>query len=590
MILQPKSGLGLKVILILLGCILLSTGLSAITGFYSFKSLQKTELTAAGHWAQASQTLLKPIRLTTFKQVPSFEALNQSLYLVKLAPELEACWQQVSSNLNPEAVFDDKNNSSTPEVENQIITPQLTTTVKALNYHFQQFWQYAQRSLFFKHYFSQNQQQLLELRQQLDSIQTLLTHFGQEEHHVVILFANSDELRAGGGFIGSLAAISLQEGVITEPVFYDIYDLSNQIEPLQPAPIAVNQYLSQGQGLALTDANWQADFSQASQDILQLLDQTDLPATDLLLTINLDLIKDLLKITGPIHAPDISHQPNINSSPTDTEFSDNNSQSQVITTDNLSQIARQNRLEFFAGDKQKKHFLKHLYTVLKIELTQLESNQYLQLAAMLNNSLHAKNLLAYSSNSEIQQTFSDLGAAGALESNTDYFLYLPESNVGINKANQNVSRSYMIDIKHDDITVNTKFINSNQPLSTAEIELVQANPDLHQATHLGYVNYQRIITNLEITDVSIKCNNSAVKLEEQQSISTQQGQAQQIGFLITLPEQDQQTCQYHLKSKQKLNPNQTWTLFKQPGLPASEYQINFFDQTIKGKLEADLVF
>jgi hypothetical protein len=570
MILAQKIKKGLSLLSKITAVLFFILGLAAIIAVFSLKSLQQMQFDSAARYAQWSNKLLKPFRFVTLYRLHSLEAVNHGLEVIQLLPNLEKTFQETFASLSAFADPTDADQST-----DQLISQDLIAEINTLSQAYDSFFFHLQKSWLLNIFLDDHSQQKLEqLNHNLPILKRILTHYQKGEHNVVLLLQNNDEIRASGGFMGSIAAFSLQDGKMTDPIFYDIYDLSNQITETSPAPPGVYQYLSEGRGLALTDANWQADFSQAAQDIISLLDQTILPETDLLIALNLDFVKNLLSITGPIYLP------NLESSP------------QTVTPENLNNLARQQRIEFFAGDKQKKHFLGQLYTALKLQLAQIDQTQLIQLMTMLSQTTRNKNILLYSKNLDIQSLFVKANLTGTINPNTDYFFYLVESNVGINKANQGVERNITLAINQNLVSFALEFSNHNSPLTEKEVALIQNNPDLMQATHLGYVNYQRLLTNLPILENSIKvsCDEQPIDLEESRTVSIWEGSVTQLGFLVTVAERSHKKCVLSFKPQQPLLEEKTWTLLKQPGLPDTSYQLNIFEDHQQKILNQDLIF
>ena len=320
--------------------------------------------------------------------------------------------------------------------------------------------------------------------------------------------------------------------------------------------------------MALTDANWEADFTQSAPVILSFIDQSELPTTDVLVNINLNLIQDLLKITGHIQLIDSQ---------------------KTVTSQNLSTLAREDRLNFFSGDKQKKMFLTQLYQSLIEQLPKLDQGQQFRLLQLLATSFDQKQLIFYSPDQNTQQIFSKLGVTGAINYQTDYVLYLLESNVGINKANQGISRQINLKFQPTSLLIELNYENSNLPLSDNEKELIRSNPVLKQSDHLGYVNYQRLIIDLAIDQTQIICNGEAINPDEISSITTQQGKATQIGFLFTVTEQSKTSCIITIQPKTPLRSNQSWTIIKQPGLPLTRYHLTYFGKDEVFHLDQDKI-
>lgn len=553
---QKYLRLGLKLIMGYVGLTAMLTAVSLVLTFFSLRRVSQLEFKDGARIASFGRQTLRATDLLLFNQLSLMQAWKETLLIVEEIP-------QIQGNLEQSLLTAQINQTS-------LVSPELIQSLNQVNRSVQIIHSFVNDSpLVISMIGDPTTRQLNEVADLLPGFIQMMEKIAGEDINWVILLKNNEELRAGGGFIGSIVSLSTYQGEMSEPVFYDVYDLSNRIQPLSQPPVGVGKYLSEGKGLALTDANWEADFTQSSPIILELLDQTQLPKTDVLIAVNLSLIQDLLKIIGPLKLID-----------TDQE----------VNAQNLSYLARQNRLNFFAGDKQKKMFLSQLYQTLKLDLGDLESSEQFRLIGLLLKAIEQKQVLAYSPDSKTQNLIHNVGASGAIDYESDYFLYLVESNVGINKANQAISRSVMIEFQPETVKAVIDFDNNNLPLSTQEKEAIQSNPDLNQADHLGYVNYQRVVTNLPFEKVQIGCNGDSIEPEEISQIKVKQGFASQIGFLLTVAEQNKTSCSVIIKPSILIKPNQSVTVVRQPGLPSTEYLVQFFDQELKFTLKQDILF
>jgi hypothetical protein len=392
---------------------------------------------------------------------------------------------------------------------------------------------------------------------------------------VTVLLQNNHEVRASGGFIGSLAEFRLlpadQTPFLTDfkpsltITFYDVYDLAGQVQKPLSAPKAVSHYLTAGQDMNLPDANWYADFPTAANHIAQLLSQVKDPhivnhQPDLLIALNLDLIQQMLVLIGPIRIPAGQITP----------------EEQVVTAHNLPQLARANRSHFFPGDKQKKQFLSAVFTQLKLKLASLSLKQWRQLISLVLASLNQQETLLYAPNQRLQTIFTTLDWAGELQLGHERMLYWLESNVGINKANQAIERQvWFADPAAPSPLLKVKFINHNQPLTPEQSQAITSNPHLLQADHLGYVNYQRVLMSPQVKIKQVSCSHQSVTIEEDRLITNVQGQVfRQVGFLLTVPEQSQLSCQIKLdgsalKTEVKPGRQSAWQVKFQPGIKQS---------------------
>ena len=519
--------------LVLTGLIVLSIGLTAV----SFKAVSQQQFSQAARCARTAQPGAALLSIITFNQVPDFEAWQTGLKIIIKFNQLRNS-------------FPDQEHLGIYTSFNQILNnPQALESLKELGRLGQDFSSQLERSWILNK--SLPQSQLTTVRQAaqcLDSLPAAIDWL-QSDQQLVFLLQNNHELRASGGFIGSLAAVDIKRQQLQPMRFYDVYDLSGQAANLLPAPYGVRKYLSAGEGMNLQDANWHPDFPTAAQDILQLLEQADLAPT-MLAAVNLELVEKMLKITGPIYVPDYQTE---------------------LTTENFSQIAHQDRNQFFSGDKQKKHFLSAAFTSLSITLEQLSCEQRLKLAKLTAEALTNQQVLLYADNPRLQTKFEQNNWAGQLkEPAAQNFVYLVESNVGINKANQNIDRKIMLEPGQARTDVIITLSNHNPPVDSQTQQQITNNPDWLAADHLGYVNYQRVITSPEITASQVSCSGQNTVIEDRRQItSSTQHTFNQAGFLMVVREGEQVTCRLKLiPANNTAFPYQHWELKLQPGVKA----------------------
>lgn len=539
-----------------IGFYLLAVSLSLITAlvftlisgyFFSHQHFKQAQLLALG--GDYSLTVVQ--RLIGSKQ-PTVDMWRQSLGIIQSGVDIKQVMRDVTT--------------IDPQINQKNFTPTGLVTLEKLQQAVMIIYQWAQATSFRQKILGSKFNQLSQLNDALPMVVTLYRLGLDQSVEVLFLLQNSDELRASGGFIGSLAWIKIDQQKITEPQFYDVYDLANRAPYLQPAPVGVNNYLSSGKGLTLADANWEAEFSQNGRNIQRFFDKLEVPQPDVVVAVNQSLIEELLVVLGPIELP--------------------NSQ-QTVYADNFAELARHSRSDFFAGDKQKKFFFQEFFTNLKLKMAELSFQQWLELSQTLATQIQQKQLLIYSSIPSIQEIASAYHLDGNLTTQSDYYLYLLESNVGINKANRAISRQVTLSFNQTVIKVHLDFFNDNQPLSETEKENLQQNQDLSQAAHLGYINYQRLITNLPLAQAQLICNGQPIEIQECTTLDTTQGEATQLGFLITTPEQTSTHCVIQLQAQQSLSPTQSWTIIRQPGLPPTFYRSDFFGHTDETVLTQD---
>jgi hypothetical protein len=340
-----------------------------------------------------------------------------------------------------------------------------------------------------------------------NQIVALLT---QGEHTYLVVFQNSDELRATGGFMGSYQRLKLKNGQVEDMTIEDIYQPAGQVHSDQAPPPGVKEYLSSGNNWGLTDTNWNPDLPTAAPTILNFFIQGKEPAEGLVLC-NLSLAQQLLQITGEVYLPD---------------------QGVTVTAENLSTLARADRSQFFPGSRQKQHFLSAVFNQLKLKLTHLNSTQQLQLLETLVKAVQTKDIQVYSSNPTLENIAQKFDVAGAINI-TPKLLFPFESNVGINKANALVTRTYSLAAGKNMSQFQIVFTNKN---------LSQPDPEHPQSNAGNYINYQRVWLPTNVNVDAITLDQKSLLQWDLNQITLASGQVvQEVGFLVPVLAQNQST-------------------------------------------------
>lgn len=224
----------------------------------------------------------------------------------------------------------------------------------------------------------------------------------------LVLFQNSAELRAGGGFLGSLAQLTLSEGGIEALEFFDSYQFDSQ-KSLAAHPAL--KKLRKANKTSLRDSNFPASFPQSAQDIISIFEDAQDTTIDGVIGTTLIFTKDLLSVTGELNL---------------TEFE------KTVTAENLFETTTQEvEQDFFPGSTKKKRFLQALGESLLGKVFSLDKGKYSQLARASWKALGEKNLLFYFKKGSLAQALLTANFDGrvATSEGTDYLLVL-DSNFG----------------------------------------------------------------------------------------------------------------------------------------------------------------
>jgi hypothetical protein len=256
----------------------------------------------------------------------------------------------------------------------------------------------------------------------------------------LILFQNNMELRPTGGFIGSFALITFEKGRMNQIVVNDVYSADGQLKGHVDPPEPIRRYLGEANWY-LRDSNWDPNFKSSAIKAEWFLDKELDQKVDGVISIDLYLIQELLKITGPIYLSDFN---------------------KTIDSSNLY-LTTQSEVEdnFFPGSTKKASFLTALSRSLITEIENLDSKSYPTFFKALYKSLEAKHIQVYLHDVYANEAIIGLGYDGGVDMNTvcgircvnDNYA-LVDANLGVNKSNLFVKRGQELNL-----SINKKYIN-----------------------------------------------------------------------------------------------------------------------------------
>lgn len=213
-------------------------------------------------------------------------------------------------------------------------------------------------------------------------------------NHLLLFFQNPSEMRPAGGFIGSYADLTFANGFLTNIDVRDIYDSDGQLD-LKIAPPWPLQAITGNWGAR--DANWFFDYRDSAGKVIEFLEESKIYKEKLVrfqgaLSLNVNVIGDLLEIIGPIPLSDYN----------------------LIINQNNFLFEVQKEVE--AGqDKTKgqpKRILKTLTPIILERLRGLSSESKMKVFERLQERLSKKDIMFYFKDSRLQDFFFDGGFAG----------------------------------------------------------------------------------------------------------------------------------------------------------------------------------
>lgn len=251
------------------------------------------------------------------------------------------------------------------------------------------------------------------LEELLAQAPALLEIFGDKyPRRYLILFQNKNEIRPTGGFIGSLALVSFNDGHLTELEIKDVYDFDGQIdETITPPPGFGRLTLDWG----LRDSNYSPHFPTSAEQAAYFLEKGNGPTVDGVIAINQELVENLLKITGPIEVKGIPVP---------------------LTHQNFSTV-----ITFFVETKifsetDPKLPLKQFAEIFQDRLISEIPNNLEMFTSILLEAIAEEQILAWSPEDELQEIFRSLNIDGEqyIPNTKEDYLQIVRTNIAGNKS------------------------------------------------------------------------------------------------------------------------------------------------------------
>lgn len=237
----------------------------------------------------------------------------------------------------------------------------------------------------------------------------------------LVLLQDNAEIRPTGGYIDAVALVTVDNGRLGETQLLDVAALDSQLRGQVDPPY----YLKLATGEPrwyLRDANWDPDFPTTARRAAWFVSKELGRDVDLVVAVNLSVLRQLLSVTGPVSAPGFSGQ---------------------ISEKNFWEIYLTQVKE---GVDSPRYTLGVSQAILE-KLPQLPSQKWLRAMAVLLQSLQARQTLIFPLNF-VSRGLTAAGWDGQLtppecRSSLPCIIdtnYLVDSNVGINKADASLRR------------------------------------------------------------------------------------------------------------------------------------------------------
>lgn len=225
----------------------------------------------------------------------------------------------------------------------------------------------------------------------------------------LILLQNNSELRATGGFPGTYAIISFEDGFFKDIKVDDIYNPDGQLKEfiVPPKPL---QHITPTWGMR--DANWFADFPTSAKKVMEFYKKDTGISIDGVITLTPDVIVKIMDIIGPIEMPEYGVTLNAKNF--------------------LSQV--QEEVEYGGkkseeAKKAPKKILVDFEPKFLAELGRQGSENWIKIFSIFSDALEQKHILAYFNESSSQRFALENGFGGEIKDARGDYLEVVFSNV-----------------------------------------------------------------------------------------------------------------------------------------------------------------
>lgn len=273
---------------------------------------------------------------------------------------------------------------------------------------------------------------------------TLLTSLSDEDGGtVLLLFLNDNELRPGGGFLGSFGILSLDAGAIRDLKTYDVMAVDAPVLQTRttPAPAPLSEYLGVPAWF-LRDANWSPDFAVSSERTLQFL-REELAASgasavlpedlhvDAVVGMTTSVASDVLAILGPIEVD-----------------------GERFTADTIADVL-ENAVEFTFVNRgltqdRRKDIIQSIANIMRERMVNLSLNDWSRVFTSVAVRLRDKHLMFYSQDPNVERLFEREGWGGRVAERFqgDYVMAV-DANLAALKTDAVMRRTWSYSIRPD---------------------------------------------------------------------------------------------------------------------------------------------
>ena len=266
---------------------------------------------------------------------------------------------------------------------------------------------------------------------------TLLKVLGANQwQRYLLVFLNNNELRGGGGFMGSFALLDIDRGEIKklEIPGGGTYAIQGQLIPKVIAPEPLHLINSRWE---FQDANWWPDYPTTAKKTEWFYQNAGGPSVDGVITITSTFMEKLLDIFGPISMPEYGRD--------------------ITSANFVEETQKIVELEYDKKENRPKQFIADLAPKLLERIFNAKGDEIEKLINVLKQELNEKQLLVYFNDQSIEEIIKQFGWDGGLRQTDGDYLSVVQSNIAGGKTDRVIKETieHQAEIQDDGSIINT---------------------------------------------------------------------------------------------------------------------------------------
>ncbi|MFA6161001.1 MAG: DUF4012 domain-containing protein [Patescibacteria group bacterium] len=283
-----------------------------------------------------------------------------------------------------------------------------------------------------------------------------LAGYPTSKQYLVVL-QNSDEMRPAGGFIGSVASVTVDAGQLDDFRFYDVYNIDNPVsgvwKEIPPEPLSKNLGVS---SWFMRDANWSPDFVESASRVLDfyvrenaLQNKDENP--DGVIALEPGFFKELLHLIGPIQIRGKTYD-------------------EHTFMDFLEYDVEIGFLQQGISLEDRKAIMGELGSELLKKVQAMPRSDWPKLLNLLTAALREKQVMVYSKDADLQASLDSRGWSGRAKATTCDFMWVADANLAALKTDGKMVKSVSYELDARDVQNPTAKVTLNYQNTVTKVD------------------------------------------------------------------------------------------------------------------------